>query len=76
MGHETILRSHGLMPVPKEEAVADAERIWLLRTEGTTFEWQPTTDRIVGWLDTDFEIQEILRWKGVVLTLYTRRSRS
>ncbi len=76
MGHEAILRSHSLMPVPKEEAVADAERIWLLRTEGTSFEWQPTTDRISGWLDTDFEIQEILRWKGVVLTLYTHRFRS
>ena len=73
MGHEAILRSHGLMPVPKEEAVAGAERIWFLRTEGTTFEWQTTTAQVAGWLDTHFEIQETLRWKGVVLTRYARR---
>jgi len=76
MGHAAILHSHGLMPVPREEAVADAERIWFLRTEGTTFEWRPTTDRIVGWLDTHFENRQTLRWKGVVLTLYIPRSRS
>lgn len=76
MGHEAILRAHGLMPVPKEEAVADAERIWFLSTEGTTFEWQPTTTRIAGWLDSHLEVQAVFRWKGVVLTLYTHRFRS
>lgn len=71
MGHEAILRAHRLMPVPREEAVAGASRIWFLSTEGNTFEWQPTTEHLVAWLGENYEPVAFYRWKGVFLRLYT-----
>lgn len=73
MGHETILHNHGLMPVPKEKAVAGAERLWFLATEGITFEWQPDTDRISGWIAERFEVVDRWAFDGIELRLYTRR---
>jgi hypothetical protein len=73
MGHAPILRAHKLMPVPKEEAVADAARIWFLRTEGVTFEWQPTTERLLGWLREHFDTGAEVRFDGVVLGAFVPR---
>lgn len=76
MGHEAILLGHGLMPTPKEEAVDGANRIWFLRSEGITFEWQPTTAQLAHWLDGQYTLAETHRWKGLVLTLYVHRFRT
>lgn len=73
MGHEAILRAHRLMPVPKEQAVAGATRIWFLATEGTTFEWQPATERLEGWLEAQYVRASEARLDGVVLRLYVPR---
>ena len=74
MGHEAILRNHHLMPVPKEEAIAGASRIWLLTTHGITFEWKPTTERIRGWLDSIATEEERLEFKGVTLVCYVLKA--
>lgn len=73
MGHEAILRDHNLMPVPKEEAVSGAKRLWFLTTEGATFEWQPTTDRLLAWMETRYAYQEEARFDGVILRLFVPR---
>ncbi len=70
MGHEAILRAHHLMPVPKEQAIAGAHRIWLLRTQGLTFEWQPSTDRIAAWLATQGTPVASHALDGVSLTAF------
>ena len=70
MGHEAILRAHGLMPVPKEQAVTGASRIWFLQTSGVTFEWQPTTIRLLGWLQEHFIESTRARFDGVELRLF------
>jgi len=73
MGHEPILRAHKLMPIPKEKAVAGAKRIWFLSTEGTTFEWQPTTARLLEWLEENFVAKDESRFDGIVLRLFIPR---
>ena len=73
MGHEPILNAHRLMPVPKEKAVAGADRLWFLATEGTTFEWQPTTARLLAWLEENYVAESETRFDGVVLRRFVRR---
>jgi len=70
MGHEALLREHGLMPVPKEAGIAGAARIWLLTTHGTTFEWQPTAERLRAWLDSVSAAGESYALDGITLTPY------
>ncbi len=70
LGHEAILRAHQLMPIPKEQAIAGAKRIWLLQTHGITFEWQPTTERIATWLETRGTATESHPLYGLTLTSY------
>lgn len=71
MGHEALLREHHLMPVPKEQAILGATRIWLLATHGNTFEWQPTTDRIRAWLATRATPGESITLDGLTVTCFT-----
>ncbi|MBX3177212.1 MAG: glycosyltransferase family 39 protein [Candidatus Hydrogenedentes bacterium] len=73
MGHEPILRAHGLMPQPKEAAVAGASRIWFLVTEGTTFAWRPDTERIAAWLDAHYTREAEVAFDGVRLSCYAVR---
>ncbi len=73
-GNAPLLRSHGLMPVPKEEATRDARRVWFVETFGRTFDWQPTTDLIRHWLDEHWAATERHTFHGLHVTLYERKA--
>ena len=71
LGHGEIPRKHGLLPVPKEQAIAGATRIWYLRTHGLTFESQEFSDRIQGWLESVASADEKQHFKGITLQCFT-----
>jgi hypothetical protein len=71
LGHGEILRKHGLLPVPREKAVAGATRIWYLRTYGLTFESQEFSMRIQSWLESVALAEEKQHFKGISLQCFT-----
>lgn len=71
MGNEPLLREHKLLPVPKEEAIAGATRIWYLRTWGITFESQPFSDRIQAWLESVATPGTVQHFDGVTVQCFT-----
>jgi hypothetical protein len=75
LGHGEIPRNHGLLPVPKEQAVAGATRIWYLRTHGLTFESQEFSERIQGWLESIAHADEKQHFKGLTLQCFTPKNR-
>ncbi len=73
-GHEGLLRNHGLMPVPMREATDGYHRVWLIRSEGLTFEDREKTRPIRAWFDTEWRRVKEKRFDGLVITLYARRA--
>ena len=71
LGNGPLLREHKLLPVPKEEAIAGATRIWYLRTQGITFESQPFSDRIQAWLETVATPETVQHFDGVTVQCFT-----
>lgn len=69
-GHEALLREHRLMPVPKEEAISGATRIWFLTTHGITFESEAFTSDIRGWLERVATEEQSRSFAGVTLQLF------
>ena len=70
LGHEELLRNHQLMPVPHDEAIAGATRIWFLTTTGITFESQPFSEHIRRWLASFSVLDGTWESDGVKLQCY------
>ncbi len=70
MGNPALSERHGLMPVPIWEALAGARRVWFLDAEGITFEWEPTTEGLLHWLQTHWRRSEIQQFHGLKLYLF------
>jgi len=73
-GNEPLLTAHGLMPVEKEIATADARRLWYVESHGITFEWKPETEPIRAWLDTHWHKADVRSFKGLSVVLYDART--
>lgn len=50
LGNPLLLERHGLLPTPIPEVTAQHQRIWFLRTYGTTFEHRPDVEKVLRWL--------------------------
>lgn len=72
MSHPELSEHHGLLPAVKEEATANARRLWYVESQGITMEWKPFTEPIRKWLDTVWRAREHHELNGLELVLYTR----
>lgn len=76
LGNEALLQRHGLMPEFVIDATTNVQRIWFLDAEGLTFEWEPTTVALLGWLGENFEETEKHPFNGLVLHLFESHAAS
>lgn len=73
MGNEPLLREHGLMPVIKEAATEHCQRVWLLESFGTTFEYKPLSEPIREWFDENWNLTDRQTFDGLWVLLYEKR---
>ena len=74
LGTEAMPGNHGMLPVAKEAATAGRDRVWLLRSRGTTFEYQPISETVQAWFDENWRVLERHSFDGLDLTLYARQA--
>lgn len=70
MGAEDLLRTHGLLPVPAEEATRGFQRVWLIEAAGITFDAEPQSVAAREWLRTRYKEGETCEAGGVKVTLF------
>jgi hypothetical protein len=70
-----ILRNHGLAPILHTEVVQKYARIWVVHSEGLTFDFDPSAEHILERLPKEgYEEKMSAQFEGVKVYLFERRT--